>query len=354
MPANDSAAAGAQGRQQVPFPILNNGHGSFAIKPFGTALEDARLGPLTATGIDTVQINVGKLCNQTCKHCHVDAGPDRTEENMSRPTFELCLSAIRRLGQPCVDLTGGAPELNPHFRWFVGQARELGCRVIDRCNLTVLLMRSQRGLAEFLARHQVEVVASLPYFLERRTDAQRGDGVFQKSIEALRLLNGLGYGLPASGLTLNLVYNPTGAFLPPDQAAVEADFKRELHSRHGIEFNALYTITNMPISRYLDFLVRSSNYERYMQRLVNAFNPAAVAGVMCRSMISIGWDGRIHDCDFNQLLDLEVGYGAPRHIRDFDPDKLARRRIVTAAHCYGCTAGGGSSCGGTTVNGREP
>ena len=354
MPGNDSAATGSQGRQQVPFQILNNGHGPGEIKPFGSALEEARLGPLTATGIQTVQINVGKLCNQTCKHCHVDAGPDRTAENMSRPTFELCLEAIRRLGRPSVDLTGGAPELNPHFRWFVGRVRDLGCRVIDRCNLTVLLMRSQRGLAEFLARHQVEVVASLPYFLERRTDAQRGDGVFQKSIDALRLLNGLGYGLPASGLTLNLVYNPTGAFLPPDQAAVEADFKRELRSRHGIEFNALYTMTNMPISRYLDFLVRSSNYERYMQRLINAFNPAAVAGVMCRSMISIGWDGRIHDCDFNQLLDLEVGYGAPRHIRDFDPAKLARRRIVTAGHCYGCTAGSGSSCGGTTVDGREP
>lgn len=338
----------------MPFQILNNGHGPVEIKPFGSALEEAGLGPLTATGIQTVQINVGKLCNQTCKHCHVDAGPDRTAENMSRPTFELCLEAIRRLGRPSVDLTGGAPELNPHFRWFVGQARDLGCRVIDRCNLTVLLMRSQRGLAEFLARHQVEVVASLPYFLERRTDAQRGDGVFQKSIDALRLLNGLGYGLPASGLTLNLVYNPTGAFLPPDQAAVEADFKRELRSRHGIEFNALYTMTNMPISRYLDFLVRSSNYERYMQRLINAFNPAAVAGVMCRSMISIGWDGRIHDCDFNQLLDLEVGYGAPRHIREFDPANLARRRIVTAGHCYGCTAGSGSSCGGTTVDGREP
>lgn len=337
----------------MPFQILNNGHGPAEIKPFGSALEEASLGPLTATGIQTVQINVGKLCNQTCKHCHVDAGPDRTAENMSRPTFELCLEAIRRLGRPSVDLTGGAPELNPHFRWFVGRVRDLGCRVIDRCNLTVLLIRSQRGLAEFLARHQVEIVASLPYFLERRTDAQRGDGVFQKSIEALRLLNGLGYGLPGSGLTLNLVYNPTGAFLPPDQAAVEADFKRELRSRHGIEFNALYTMTNMPISRYLDFLVRSSNYERYMQRLINAFNPAAVAGVMCRSMISIGWDGRIHDCDFNQLLDLEVGYGAPRHIRDFDPAKLARRRIVTADHCYGCTAGSGSSCGGTTVGGRE-
>ncbi|MCY4595670.1 MAG: arsenosugar biosynthesis radical SAM protein ArsS [Bryobacterales bacterium] len=332
-----------------PLPVLNNGSGKPAVKQFDKSLQDANVGALTATGIETFQINVGRFCNQTCKHCHVDAGPDRIDETMSRETFEVCLEAIRRVGRPAVDLTGGAPELNPNFRWFVEAAGQLGCHLIDRCNLTVLLLPSQRGLAEFLARHRVEVVASLPYFLGQRTDAQRGDGVFEKSIRALRKLNSLGYGVPGSGLTLNLVYNPTGAFLPPDQTALEVDFKRELRSRHGIEFNSLYTITNMPIHRFLDFLVRSGNYERYMERLVNAFNPAAAGGGMCRKMVSVGWDGRLHDCDFNLVLGLEVGFGSPRHIRDFSPALLSGRRIVTGQHCYGCTAGSGSSCGGSTV-----
>lgn len=329
--------------------ILNNGSPRRAFKPFDASLADSGLGPLRADGIEVVQVNVGKLCNQTCRHCHVDAGPDRTEETMSRDTFALCLAAIRAIGQPQVDLTGGAPELNPHFRPFVEQVRALGCHVIDRCNLTVLLLRSQRGLAEFLAQHQVEVVASLPYFLAGRTDAQRGDGVFRKSIEALGLLNTLGYGRPGSGLVLKLVYNPTGAFLPPNQAAIEGDFRRELRARHGIEFTSLYTITNMPISRYLEYLLRSGNYERYMEKLVNAFNPAAAAGVMCRQTLSVGWEGSLYDCDFNQMLDLGVGFGAPRHIRDFSAARLAPRRIVTGPHCYGCTAGAGSSCGGATA-----
>lgn len=332
-----------------PLHVLNNGPGKLAVRRFDKSLEDADIGALTATGIETFQINVGRFCNQTCKHCHVDAGPDRIDEMMSRETFELCLEAIRRVGRPSVDITGGAPELNPHFRWFVEAACRLGCHLIDRCNLTVLLLPAQRGLAGFLARHRVEIIASLPYFLGERTDAQRGDGVFQKSIRALGELNSLGYGIPDSGLILNLVYNPTGAFLPPEQAALEMDFKRELRSRHGIEFNSLYTITNMPIHRFLDFLVRSGNYERYMERLVNAFNPAAAAGVMCRKMVSVGWDGRLHDCDFNLVQGLEVGFGAPRHIRDFSPELLSGRRIVTGQHCYGCTAGSGSSCGGSTV-----
>lgn len=320
--------------------------GEAAFPPFDSRLAQAGVGPLVAGGIDVVQINVGKFCNQTCKHCHVDAGPDRTQENMSRETFELCLDAIKRIGRPDVDLTGGAPELNPSFRWFVEQVRGLGCKVIDRCNLTVLVMRSQAGLAPFLALHRVQIIASLPYFLGSRTDAQRGDGVFDKSILGLRKLNGLGYGRPGSGLELNLVYNPTGAFLPPDQDAIEADFRRELSTRYHIEFNSLYTITNMPIGRYRDYLVRSGNHGRYMEQLVNAFNPAAATGVMCRSMISVGWDGRLYDCDFNQMLELELGFGAPRHIRDFDPARLADRRIVSGQHCYGCTAGSGSSCGG--------
>lgn len=305
--------------------------------------------PLAATGIDILQINTGKLCNQTCKHCHVDAGPDRTAENMSRPTFELCLRAIQKIGRPLVDLTGGAPELNPNFRWFVERVRELGCHVIDRCNLTVLLLAPQRGLAEFLAGHRVEVIASLPYFLAGRTDAQRGDGIFEKSLTALRKLNALGYGRLGSGLRLNLVYNPTGAFLPPSQGALEADFRRELRSRYGIEFNSLYTITNMPISRYLEFLLRSGNFQRYMERLANAFNPVAANGVMCRTTLSVGWDGTLHDCDFNQMLEISVAEDAPRHIRDFEVAKLATRRVVTGQHCYGCTAGAGSSCGGATA-----
>ena len=329
--------------------VLNNGKARPAFKPFDDSLADAGLGPLAARSIDVVQLNVGKLCNQTCKHCHVDAGPDRTDEMMTRETFDLCLDAIRRIGRPRVDLTGGAPELNPHFRPFVEKVRALGCPVSDRCNLTVLLLPSLRGTAEFLARHQVEIIASLPYFLQERTDAQRGGGVFGKSIQALRLLNALGYGSPGSGLVLNLVYNPTGAFLPPAQGGLEADFRRELRIRHGIEFNSLYALANMPISRYLEFLLRTGNYERYMRKLVDAFNPAAAEGVMCRTMLSVGWDGRLYDCDFNQMLALELAFGAPRHIRNFDLAALEKRRVVSNQHCYGCTAGAGSSCGGATA-----
>ncbi len=329
--------------------ILNNGAGDRSRQPFDSALTASGLFPLTSSAIETFQVNVGKLCNQTCNHCHVDAGPDRTEENMSRETFELCLAAIRQLGRPTVDLTGGAPELNPNFRWFVEELRALGCHVIDRCNLTVLTQRSQRDLAEFMARNQVEVIASLPYFSADRTDAQRGDGIFEKSIDAIRKLNALGYGKSDAGLKLNLVYNPTGAFLPPAQDSIEADFKRELKQRHDIVFNSLYTITNMPISRFLEFLIRSGNYERYMNKLVATYNPAAASGVMCRTTFSVGWDGALYDCDFNQMLELETGFGAPRHIRDFDAENLAQRRIVTGQHCYGCTAGAGSSCGGKTA-----
>lgn len=316
------------------------------MKPFEQALIDSGLAPLRASGIRVFQINVGKLCNQTCKHCHVDAGPHR-KEIMTRETAELCMAGLRQTLIPTVDITGGAPELNPNFRWLVEQSRELGRHVIDRCNLTVLLLPSQSGTIEFLARHQVEVICSLPYFLAEQTDAQRGGGVFEQSIDALKRLNALGYGQPGSGLLLNLVYNPVGAFLPPAQHAVEADFKRELGRRHGIEFNSLYTITNMPISRFLEFLLRSGNYERYMEKLANAYNPAAAAGVMCRDTISIGWDGALYDCDFNQMLELPVASGM--HVRDFRPELLAERRIVTGEHCYGCTAGSGSSCSGTTA-----
>ena len=321
---------------------------ALAHRSFDDALERSGLHPLTSTGIEILQINVGKLCNQTCKHCHVDAGPDR-DEVMTRETAALCMAALEQTETPTVDITGGAPELNPQFRWLVTESKRLGRHVMDRCNLSVLLLPSQKDLGAFLAHYQVEVVASLPYFMAAYTDAQRGEGVFDKSIEAIRLLNGLGYGREGSGLELNLVYNPVGAYLPPPQASIEADFRRELLVCHGVVFNSLYTITNMPISRFLEFLLRTDNYDRYMQKLVQAYNPAAASGVMCRNTLSVGWDGVLYDCDFNQMLDLPVSFGAPVHIRDFVHDRLDKRRIVTGQHCYGCTAGAGSGCGGTTV-----
>ncbi len=325
--------------------ILNSSH---TPPPFDIRLGQAGMFPLSAAGITVLQINVGKLCNQTCRHCHVDAGPER-RESMSRETAEHCMAALAKTDIPTVDITGGAPELNPNFRWMVEQARTLRRHVIDRCNLTVLLLPTQQDLADFLTANQVEIVASLPYFQASQADAQRGDGVFDKSIEAIRRLNRLGYGRPDSGLVLNLAHNPVGAFLPPAQAAIEGRFRKELRDRYGVEFNHLYTIANMPISRFLEFLIESGNYERYMERLVNAFNPAAAAGVMCRHTLSVGWDGRLYDCDFNQMLELPVAHGVPTHIYDFDPVLLGRRRVVTRNHCYGCTAGSGSSCGGSVT-----
>jgi radical SAM/Cys-rich protein len=309
------------------------------------ATGDAALSPLCATGVDVLQINVGKLCNQTCRHCHVDAGPDRREV-MSRETMELCLAALRASTIPTVDLTGGAPELNPHFRWLVEQVRALGRHVIDRCNLTILETGPHRDLPAFFARHGVEVVCSLPHYRAPSTDAQRGDGVFVESIAALRRLNEHGYGDGRAGLRLVLVTNPVGAFLPASQASLEREWKRELLARHDVRFDALYCLTNLPISRYLDWLQESGNLASYMQRLVDGFNPAAAAGVMCRTTLSVAWDGTLHDCDFNQMLAMPLAPGHPRHIRDFDAAILATRPIETDLHCFGCTAGAGSSCGG--------
>lgn len=303
---------------------------------------------LRAASVATLQVNVGKLCNQACKHCHVDASPKRTEI-MTRETGEQVLSALRRFRIPTLDLTGGAPELNPSFRWLVTEARTLGTHVMVRHNLTVMFEPGQEDLPEFFRAHQIEVISSLPYFQEQQTDAQRGNGVFTKSIEALRRLNAVGYGVDGSGLHLNLVYNPVGAFLPPAQSAIEADFKRELQSRYGLTFNHLYTITNMPIKRFLEYLRRSGNEERYLRRLVEAFNPNAVAGVMCRSLVSVDWTGKLYDCDFNQMLELGVEPTAPQTIADFDLTQLTARRIVTGVHCFGCTAGAGSSCGGAVA-----
>ncbi len=315
---------------------------------FEEALGAAGLWPLRPTGIEIFQINVGKLCNQTCRHCHVDAGPDR-RELMSRDTLEACLAVLEGSPIPTVDVTGGAPELHPDFRWLVERCVALGKHVMDRCNLTVLGLPSQHDLPEFFAANQVELVCSLPHYRQLGTDRQRGNGVYEKSIAALTRLNAVGYGDGQSGLRLVLVTNPVGAFLPGAQASLEAEWKRELARMHGVRFDALYTITNMPISRFLEWLVESSNLESYMERLVQAFNPAAARGVMCRNTISVGWDGRLYDCDFNQMLELAVEPSAPRDVRDFDLARLDAREIVVGRHCFGCTAGAGSSCGGATA-----
>ena len=317
-------------------------------REFREALDGSGLHPLRPTGIEVLQINVGKLCNQTCRHCHVDAGPDRREV-MTRETMARCVDALARTSIPTVDVTGGAPELNPGFRWLVERCAGLGRHVVDRCNLTVLGLPSQADLVEFLAAHRVEVVCSLPHYRRLRTDTQRGGGVFDKSIEGLRKLNAAGYGDGSSGLRLVLVTNPAGAYLPAGQASLEREWKRELDRLYGIRFDALHTITNMPISRFLEWLVDSSNLERYMQRLVAAYNPAAARGVMCRNTLSVGWDGALYDCDFNQMLDLPVEPGVPRRIEDFDLAALEARSIVVGRHCFGCTAGAGSSCSGATA-----
>jgi radical SAM/Cys-rich protein len=302
--------------------------------------------PLETGRIEILQLNLGKRCNQACRHCHVDAGPDRTEV-MPEHVVDTCLRFLNSSGIPTVDITGGAPELHPGFRRIVRAAREGGRRVIDRCNLTITTLPNYADLPEFLAEHRVEVVASLPSFAGRQTDAQRGAGVFEGSIAALRRFNALGYGEEGSGLVLNLVTNPVGAFLPASQAPLEADWKRELHRRFGIRFNRLFTITNMPISRYLQYLLESGNLETYMEKLVGAFNPATLDGLMCRNTLSVGWDGRLYDCDFNQMLDLGVVRSAPQTIDEATAALLEGRSIVVGPHCFGCTAGAGSSCGGS-------
>ncbi len=312
---------------------------------FDRHLERAGLHPLRATGIEVLQLNLGRVCNQTCSHCHVDAGPDRVED-MRLDVARRCMQVLAGTDIPTVDITGGAPEMSRSFRYVVEESRRLGRHVMDRCNLTILLAKRYRDLPEFLAGHQVEIVSSLPHYRRLNTDRQRGEGVFESSIEALQRLNAVGYGRDPK-LRLVLVTNPVGAFLPSGQASLEAEWKRELKRLHDVDFDALYTITNMPISRYLEWLSSSGNLERYLQTLVDAFNPTAAAGVMCRNTLSVGYDGRLFDCDFNQMLDLEVGFDGPRHIDDFDLEALATRRIVTRRHCFGCTAGAGSSCGGS-------
>ena len=327
--------------------ILNEGP-----KPhFHDLLKQHSVPELVATEIDILQVNVGKLCNMTCQHCHVDAGPDRKEENMSRETVDACLKALAAISSrssrtPTLDLTGGAPEMNPNFKHFVTEAKKLDCHVIDRCNLTILLANGFTDMPQFLADNKVEIVASLPCYIEENADGQRGDGSFQKSIKALKILNELGYGKPDGDLQLTLVYNPTGPSLPPSQPKLEEAYRKELRDRYEIEFSRLFTITNMPISRYLDHLLETKEYEGYMQTLIDSFNPAAVEGLMCRNTLSVSWDGSLYDCDFNQMLNLELDKKSPASVKEFDIERFAGRKIITGRHCFGCTAGAGSGCQG--------
>lgn len=315
---------------------------------FDDLLKEHGLAPLRASAVSVLQVNLGKLCNQTCSHCHVDAGPDR-REIMSRETMTACLRFLERSEMATVDITGGAPELNPHFRWFVEELRRFECHIIDRCNLTILVAPGYYDLPRFLADNQVEIVASLPCYLADNVDRQRGDGVFERSLTALRILNQHGFGTAGSGRILTLVYNPVGPVLPPEQSQLEADYRRELSTRYGIVFTRLHTITNMPISRFLDDLLQSGEYQAYIDKLIGAFNPTATESLMCRNTISVDWQGHVFDCDFNQMLELGLTPELPRHISELNAAQLTGRRISTGRHCFGCTAGAGSSCRGALI-----
>jgi len=312
---------------------------------FSEKLKGINLFPLKPTTIEILQINLGKLCNQVCEHCHVDAGPNRTEI-MIKEVLQQCLDAAKTPTIHTIDLTGGAPEMNPDFRWFVSELSKLGKKVIVRSNLTILTYKKYLDIPQFYKDNNVTVISSMPCYTKDNVDKQRGNGVFERSIQALQRLNELGYGKEGSGLELDLVYNPGGASLPPEQKSLELDYKRELKELFNIEFNNLFAITNLPISRFLDFLLKEEKYEVYMNKLIESFNPAAVKEVMCRNTISVGWDGKLFDCDFNQMLELGVA-SSSQNIKDFDGEQLKNRNIILGQHCYGCTAGAGSSCQGT-------
>ncbi len=303
------------------------------------------------TRLDTLQVNLGYKCNQSCLHCHVNAGPTRTEA-MSRETMFEVIAFLKSANIAVLDLTGGAPELNPHFRLLVKAARDIGVRVIDRCNLTILHEPGQEDLADFLHDNAVEIVASLPCYLEDNVDRQRGKGVFDASVRALQLLNGKGYGKPGSPLKLSLVYNPQGAVLPPAQGPLEADYRKHLSEHFGITFTELFVLTNMPIQRFGSTLISKGQFEHYMDVLKNAYQPANLDSVMCRSLLSVDWKGYVYDCDFNQMLGLPLAWkNKPRtHLRELMGADIANNPIVVKDHCYGCTAGQGSSCGGALVN----
>jgi radical SAM/Cys-rich protein len=313
-------------------------------REFELELELAAHTPLQSIAITVLQVNLGKRCNQTCRHCHVDAGPDRREV-MTDAVLEASLALFENSAIATLDITGGAPELHPRFCELVDRASALGRNVMVRCNLTATRLPNYAHIPAHLAARRATVVASMPWFKERETDAQRGAGVFEQSIAALLDLNQRGYGSAGSGLELDLVANPVGAFLPPNQLALERDYRRELLRRYGIVFNHLYTITNMPIGRYLEYLEETGQMAAYLAKLSAAFNPRAVAGLMCRSTLSVGWDGRLYDCDFNQMLEMAL----PEDIFSADLASLQRRSIRTDRHCFGCTAGNGSSCGGATA-----
>ena len=330
--------------------ILSNGiFQNGELPKFKDKIDETNQFPLKAKKLEILQINVGYLCNQVCEHCHVDAGPDR-KEIMTRETMQQCLDVIKKTAAHTLDLTGGAPEMNPHFRWFVEAASKAGIKdFIVRSNLTI--MRSNKAyhdLPQFFKNHNIHVVSSMPHWTKGKTDKQRGNGVFDKSIKALHDLNAIGYGLPNSTLRLDLVYNPTGAFLPGNQTALEKEFKKALIEDFGIQFHNLFAITNLPISRFLDYLIASDNYEDYMYALVEAYNPVAVQNVMCTNTLSVSWDGHLYDCDFNQMLELPVN-SKVKHISEYNEELLKGRDIVISQHCYGCTAGAGSSCQGSVV-----
>lgn len=322
----------------ISLPLTTNGAVSFIDR----IREDASL--LDRTELTTLQINVGKYCNQKCAHCHVGAGPHR-KEIMTEETASRIIEWLEDTQIPTVDITGGAPELNAHFRRIVTSARRKGRHVMVRCNLTVVYEPGQEDLIDFYRDNRVELICSLPCYLEDNVDAQRGDGVFEKSIRALRDLNEAGFGPPGE-LELNLVYNPVDDNLPPPQEALEADYKRELLERYGIRFHHLYTITNMPITRFASYLKVNGKLDSYMATLREAYNPETLPGLMCRNLISVGWDGVLYDCDFNQMLDMSLGNGTPMKLWDISPEDLLGREILLGDHCFGCTAGAGSSCGG--------
>jgi radical SAM/Cys-rich protein len=338
----------AQSNKQLE--ILSNGiFKNGELPTFKNKISETSQFPLKARKLEILQINVGYMCNQVCEHCHVDAGPDR-KEIMTRDTMRQCLEVIKTSGAHTLDLTGGAPEMNPDFRWFVEEAAKVGIKdFIVRSNLTIIRANKKyHDLPEFFKKHNVHVVSSMPHWTRGKTDKQRGEGVFDMSIKALQELNAVGYGMPNSDLRLDLVYNPSGAFLPGDQAAMEKDFKKALLEDFDIQFHNLFAITNLPIARFLDYLIASENYEDYMYQLVEAYNSTAVKNVMCTNTLSISWDGYLFDCDFNQMLELPVNSKA-KHISEFNEELLEGRDIVISQHCYGCTAGAGSSCQGAVA-----
>ena len=335
---------------QRQLEILSNGiFANGELPTFAQKIKETNQFPLRPKKLEILQINLGYMCNQVCAHCHVDAGPDR-KEIMTIETMQQCLDVIQKTGAHTLDLTGGAPEMNPNFRWFVEEASKAGIKdFIVRSNLTIIRANKKYyDLPEFFKKHNVHVVSSMPHWTKGKTDKQRGDGVFDKSIKALQMLNEVGYGVEGSDLKLDLVYNPSGAFLPGDQMALENDFKKALKEDFNIDFHNLFAITNLPISRFLDYLIASENYEDYMYALVEAYNPLAVENVMCTNTLSVSWDGNLYDCDFNQMLNLKVN-SKVKHISEYNEELLQDRNIIINQHCYGCTAGSGSSCQGVVA-----